>query len=150
MADIGFSGGAALEAKLREIAEQLGEGGILRVGFLETEKYPDGTNVAQVAYWNEYGTTKSPPRPFFRQMISAKSSKWGDALGRNLVATGYNTGLSFNRVGELIKDQLRNSIIDFQAPGLSAYTIAKKGSDKPLVDTGQMLRAPAFDITDPE
>lgn len=142
----GFSGGAKLEAILRNTAKKLGDGKTLRVGFLETEKYPDGTPVAQVAFWNEYGTVKSPPRPFFRQMIESKSQKWGAALGRNLAATGYDTTKAMSLVGTGIKDQLTQAIVQFASPGNAASTIAAKGFDKPLIDTGQMQRAPGFDI----
>ena len=144
----GFSGGAKLEAVLRDTAKKLSDGKLLRVGFLEGETYPDGTNVAQVAFWNEYGTVKSPPRPFFRSMIADKSQKWGAALGANLAATGYDATKALGLVGAGIKDQLTKSIVDFQSPGNAPYTIERKGFDKPLIDTGQMQRAPAYEIKD--
>jgi len=143
-----FTGGDKLTAHLAGIAERLGDGKVLRVGFLEGETYPDGTNVAQVAYWNEYGTVTAPPRPFFRQMIAAKSPGWGAALGKNLTATDYNTDLALKRVGSGIKDQLTRSIVDFASPANAPSTAAQKGFNKPLVDTGQMQRAVDFDIKD--
>lgn len=143
---VGFVGGDKLKAHLAGLAEKLGEGKVLRVGFLEGETYPDGTNVAQVAFWNEYGTIKSPPRPFFRQMIAAKSPGWGAALGKNLIATSYNADAALKRVGGGIKDQLTKSIVDFSSPNNAESTIAKKGFDNPLIDSGQMQRAVDFDI----
>ena len=50
----------------------------LEVGFFSTAKYSTGEYVAQVAYWNEYGTTLSPPRPFFRNAIKDKSKEWSE------------------------------------------------------------------------
>lgn len=47
-----FSGGAALEAKLSELAEKLGDGKTLRVGFLEGATYPDGQSVPMVARYS--------------------------------------------------------------------------------------------------
>ncbi len=174
----GFKGGAKLEAVLRGIAKKLSDEKTLRVGFLETEKYPDGTPVAQVAFWNEYGTIGAPPRPFFSDMIAAKSPKWGQALGKCLVATGYDTTKALSLVGEGIKDQLTQSIVETLSPELSPTTVMLRGmrsndpsldvtgktvgeaaarvadgktnygaSSKPLIDTGQMQRAPAYDIT---
>jgi len=142
----GFTGGAKLQAILKDTAKKLGEGKTLRVGFLGSENYPDGTTVAQVAFWNEYGTITSPPRPFFRNMIEAKSPKWGEALGKALVATDNDTTKALSLVGTGIKDQLTKSIVDFASPGNAPYTIARKGFDKPLIDTGQMQRATGFDI----
>ena len=43
----------------------------VNVGFFDTDQYPDGTYVAQVAYWNEFGTKGMPARPFMRQTIAA-------------------------------------------------------------------------------
>jgi len=142
----GFSGGAKLEAILRDTAKKLADGKTLRVGFLESEKYPDGTPVAQVAFWNEYGTVKAPPRPFFREMIAAKSGRWGGALGKALVANGNDTTAALSLVGTGIKDQLTQAVVEFQSPGNAQSTIMAKGFDKPLIDTGQMQRAPGFDI----
>jgi len=140
-------GGLKLETHLAGIVKKIGKDKRLRVGFISSETYPDGTNVAQVAYWNEYGTVKSPPRPFFRNTIEAKSPKWGAAMGKNLVASGYDVDKTLALVGTGIKDQITQSIVDFAAPGNAPYTIAKKGFDKPLIDTGQMQRAVDFDIT---
>jgi len=61
MANIAFAGGAALEAKLREIAERAGAPKAVRVGFLEGATYPDGTPVALVAATNEFGGSVTVP-----------------------------------------------------------------------------------------
>jgi len=145
----GFKGGDKLLAKLAGIAKGLAEGQSLSVGFLETATYPEdqgGGPVAAVAFMDEYGSKNSPPRPFFRQTIAAKSSGWGAALGKNLVATGYDAEKAMTRVGEGIKDQLVSSIASFSTPGNAPSTIAKKGFDKPLVDSGIMQRSVDFEV----
>lgn len=134
-----IKGGDKLQEKLTELAEKLGKGKLLRVGFLESAKYPDGTNVAQVAYWNEYGTKTAPPRPFFRGMIARKSKNWGRALGMNLTDTEYDVNTSLSRVGEGIKDQLVQSIVETTEPALSPITIMLRGmryNNPALVVTG--------------
>ena len=73
-----LKGGDKLEAALREISRKVSKPGKLRVGFLEGATYPDGTPVALVAWWNEFGTEDEfPPRPSFRNMIAAKSRRMG-------------------------------------------------------------------------
>ena len=148
MASPGFKGGDKMVKVLNEIARKSVGNSQLRVGFLETEKYPDGTNVAQVAFWNEYGTIHAPPRPFFRRMIEAKSSKWGKALGKSLTSTHYDVPAALSLMGEGIKDQLTASIVGFASPGNAESTVKAKGFDKPLVDTGQMQRAVGYDVKD--
>ncbi|OYV46727.1 MAG: hypothetical protein B7X10_04745, partial [Burkholderiales bacterium 21-58-4] len=91
-------------------------------------------------------TTNAPPRPFFRNTIAEKSDRWGAALGANLIANDYDAGKALGLVGEGIKDQVTKSIVDFQVPENAAATIAKKGFNKPLVDTGQMQRAVGFEV----
>lgn len=146
MADLSLTikGGGALEKKLAELAGRLGSGGKVKVGFLEGATYPDGTSVATVAFFNEFGTTRSPPRPFFRRMIAAKSPSWGDSMATAAAATGYDTGRVLAIMGEGIKDQLVKSIVDLTSPPLKPSTIKRKGFDKPLIDTGVMQRAPAY------
>jgi hypothetical protein len=148
MAAQSFSGGAALEAKLREIAEKAGKPGTLRVGFLEGSTYPDGTPVPLVAALNNYGTESSPPRPFFTQMVEEKKHGWGSALGKIAVETGYDMSQTLGQMGEGIKDQLQGAIRDFSSPGLADSTIARKGFNKPLIDTSVMLNSAAYEVKD--
>ena len=49
----------------------------VRVGVLENATYPDGTPVAMVAFWNEYGTKTSPVRAFFRTTVSDQKKELG-------------------------------------------------------------------------
>jgi hypothetical protein len=139
-----LAGGGAMQRKLEEIAQRLGSGGKVKVGFLEGATYPDGTSVATVAFFNEFGTTRAPPRPFFRRMIAAKSPGWGDRMAAAAAAVGYDSGRTLAIMGEGIKDQLVKSIVDLTSPPLKPSTVKRKGFDKPLIDTGVMQRAPAY------
>lgn len=139
MASKGFTGGEKLNRVLAHIGAQADSGGLLRVGFLETAKYPDGTNVAQVAFWNEYGTKTAPPRSFFRNTIAKRSAVWGSAIGKNLVATKYDADKTMARVGEGVKQDIRTSVIETTSPALSPITVMLRGmrsNDPSLVVTG--------------
>ncbi len=140
------TGGNGLAAILDRISQQIKEAGTLYVGFFASETYPDGTHVAEVAYHNEYGTDKSPPRPFFRQMIAAKQSGWGVSFGNIARNQNYDFTRVLPLMGEGIKDQLTKSIVDFTSPANAVSTIARKGFDKPLIDTGQMQRATGYKV----
>lgn len=141
-----FTGGAALEAKLREIAQKAGKPGTLRVGFLEGATYPDGTPVPLVAALNNFGTENSPPRPFFTHMVETKKQGWGVAIGKIAVATDYDIDKTLGQMGEGIKDQLQGAIREFSSPGLADSTIAKKGFNKPLIDSAVMLNSAAYEV----
>ena len=144
-----FSGGDKLQAKLKELADKIGSNSV-SVGFLEDATYPTGQSVAEVAAYNEFGTTKSPARPFFGNMVEANKDSWGDALGKLCVALDYDIPKVMGQMGEGIKGQLQQSIIDFNDPPDSDGTIERKqsahGADATLVDTGHMLNSVDYEV----
>ena len=50
------------------------------------------------------------------------------------------------QVGALIAGQLQKSINETNNPPLSPRTIARKGFDKPLIDTGHMWNSVNFEV----
>jgi len=144
MAEI--KGGKKLERALIEIARSLSTGGTLRVGFLENARYPDGTQVAAVAAFQDFGTGTIPPRPFFRNMVAAKSPEWPKGIATQLRLTNYNVPLTLQRTGAAIQGQLKQSIQDTNAPPLARSTVRRKGFDKPLIDTGLMWRSVDYEV----
>jgi hypothetical protein len=138
-----LEGGDRLEAFLEEMADRVSDPGTLKVGFLEGATYPDGTPVALVAAVQNFGAPAQgiPPRAFFSNMIASKSPGWGDKLARILKQNGYRARESLALMGAGIAGQLRQAIVDTNAPPLSPATIQAKGFDKPLVDTGHMLNS---------
>lgn len=145
-----FSGGEGLEKALSEIAEKLGNGSTLRVGFLEGATYPDGELVPMVAAANEFGDPgmNRPARPYFRRMIAMKSPEWGNDISRIAMATSYDPRAFLPLMGEHIKSQLQESIREFTDPPLSPYTIKRKGFAKPLIETSHMLNSVDYDVKD--
>lgn len=144
MSTSGLVGGDKLRAKLKEIAAKIEGKHELRVGFLEGAKYPDqkGTPVAMVAWWLNYGTKTAPPRPFFTNMVKVKSEKWGDSLAAILQQNGFDVQDALQKMGEGISGQLRQSIIDLDAPALSPITlmIRKMKIDNPHLEvTGSVV-----------
>jgi hypothetical protein len=155
MAAHAFSGGKALEAKLRELAKKVGKAATLRVGFLENATYPDGKPVAMVAAIQEFGApaAKIPSRPFFRNMVAAKSPNWGESLGNVLKGTDYDAGKALAVMGESIKGQLVDSIVEINSPALSPTTLMlrkMRSEDQGLVVTGKTVGEAARRVADGE
>lgn len=144
-------GGKKLEAALKRISQQVSTPAWLKVGFLEGAKYPDGKPVAMIAAILEYGAPKAgiPPRPFFRNMIASKSSEWPGAIAGLLKSTDFDAVKTLQITGEAIAGQLRQSIIDTNAPPLAQSTIDRKGFAKPLIDTGHMINSINFEVETP-
>lgn len=145
-----LEGGKKLNKYLRELALRLGAGGEAKIGFLEGKTYPQeqgGLSVAQVAFWNEFGTVKAPPRPFFRNMIEDQSPTWARKLGAAARYSGYRAKPTLEIVAADIKGHLVESINLLEEPPLADYTIEKKGFSKPLIDKGIMVDSPAWVVS---
>ena len=144
-------GGKKLSLALKSIEQKITNAGVLRMGFLEGATYPSTKKggalpVAQVAFWNEFGTIRAPARPAFRTTIKKQSPTWGDKLGKAIKATNYDGQKALALLGQSMRDDLESEIAQWSEPGNAPSTIARKGFDKPLVDSGTMQRAPDFEV----
>ena len=93
-------------------------------------------------------TITIPPRPFFRKMIADGSPHWGKELGGILEANDYDTKAAFKEMGSSMKDMLTDSIVEFSSPANSAATVAQKGFNNPLVDTGHMGGSTGYEVNE--
>jgi len=133
-------GGDKWQTVLNKLAAGLSNASLLQVGFLENATYSDGTSVPLIAAMNEFGRPpRQPPRPFMRLTVNTYKATWGPQMAASLKATNYNAKLSLDRLGQIVKGDIQQSIRDLMAPPLSPITIARKGFDKPLIDTGHMI-----------
>lgn len=120
----------------------------VKVGFFEEDSYDDGTPVAQVAAWNEYGTSFHPERPFMRETLEDRKTRRALLKGMMAAAkaTIHNTGNArriLATLGLLITEEIKVTIANYPGSN-SARTIAAKGFDRPLYDTGKMLESVKF------
>ncbi|CBX44523.1 conserved hypothetical protein [Erwinia phage phiEt88] len=109
----------------------------------------DGVQVAEYAALNEFGHMRTPSRPFMRSYFDSER----DALeqfsrnGITQVALGNATFDQFlNASGVKLVDGIKKSINSGKWTPNAPYTIAKKKSNKPLIDTGVMLSSVTFVI----
>lgn len=145
MANKVLSGADSVMKAIEAIAKKMG-GGEVSIGFMENATYPDGTPVAAVAFWNEFGTSTAPARPFFRTMIAKESPQWANTMAKAAKATNYDGPKVLALMGEDIKGALQQSINDFKDPPLSPATVAAKGFAKPLIDTAHMLNSVDYEV----
>lgn len=133
-----------IDDELRKLGRKIGRGAALRVGFLESATYPDGTKVAVVAAAQNFGTATIPARPFFSNMIEDKSPQWPKTLAALVQSQGVEKAMSI--MGEGIRGQLQQSIRETNEPPLAPATIARKGFDKPLIDTSVMINSADYEV----
>lgn len=112
----------------------------------------DGVDLADIAMWNELGTSGAPPRPFMRKSVDENEEKiisFGQLQTKRLTK-GATAQEILTALGVMQKGLVQEKIVDGDFEPNAPSTIKKKGSDKPLIDTGHMRRSVNFAITDKE
>lgn len=141
-------GGDKFRRRLAGLASQSSGSLKVRVGIFESAKYEDGTPVAAVAFWNEYGTANIPPRPFFRNTVAAHKDEWPHQAAAILQANGGDMRQTLALLGEGVKGQIAESIQNLHEPPNAPATVRKKGFDKPLIDRGTLWRSIGSEIAE--
>lgn len=128
--DLGWS---AFQKELKKLKSN--PSGSVDVGFFAPE-------IAQRAAFQEFGTKTIPQRPFIRTTIDRNEVRYfkGMAKAGEKMAQGAPPGKALIPVANQVRNDLISAIIDWTDPPNAPSTIAKKGANNPLVDTGEMQR----------
>lgn len=130
----------------------------LLVGVFENARYLDNTPVAQVAFWQEYGTVDEddnqiiPARAAFRIALKEKQDQWIDNTIKYLEYTGISQDpdaltKAYDVLGLQAVDDIKKQIGSNTPPPLAAATVKRKqklGLADPavtLVETGLYQRS---------
>ena len=113
-----------------------------RVGvFDDGRSYPDGTKVIEVAIWNHFGTQNIPARPFVTASLELARPELRALYARlvaGVLAGKITDAFAAQYLGQWavkeIVDNINRGLFQANAPS----TVASKGSDAPLIDTGQL------------
>lgn len=121
-----------------------------RVGFQQgAATSEDGVDYCDIAMFNELGTAGTPSRPFMRNSVdnnAEKISAFVKAKLQELVKGNKSADAILREIGLFQKDLIQESIKNGNFTPNAPSTIKKKGSDKPLIDTGRMRQSVDFVI----
>lgn len=151
MAEISFSGGEELQRKLQELLGKL-PNETLRVGFLEgsTCGQNNQASAPNVAAILEYGSIHMPARPFFERFTARTSPEWAPWLVKLSTAYDHDMHKALGAMGEKLKQELVQEIIDFNDPPDSPETLRRKafkgGVQATLQDSKNLMRAVDYDL----
>ena len=108
----------------------------------------DGVDIANIAMWNELGTSRSPARPFMRKSVDENKDKIKAMCARQLkrLAQGASAEDILEKIGVFQKGLIQRKIVDGTFEPNAPSTIRKKGSSRPLIDTGRMRQSVNFVI----
>lgn len=135
----------------------------LRLGVKDGVTTEKGVSLGDVLVWNHYGTETIPPRPVLRNAAEkvvgqfAKAQKGGksrlDVFLHNLLKNPREAKrlelVLLQDMGRQCIREARDEIsqsenLQHNAPA----TVAKKGFDKPLEETGLLKKSLAYEVTE--
>ena len=127
----------------------------VRVGYQQGEASYDENgkevDLLDVAMFNELGTSRTPSRPFMRDSVDDNADKISGFCKARLkaIANGQETAEQvLKKIGVMQVGLVQATIRDGDFAPNAPSTIARKGSDKPLIDSGKMRQSVHFVITD--
>lgn len=137
----------------RDLFKRVGEikNSYVKVGVLDDAKgsaLNGNLTVAEIAVVNEFGTEDQhiPSRPFVRSTFDEQREDL-TALGKNLMGAVIDGKIStlraLNIMGAKLATEVKKKITTGAGvpPPNAPSTVAGKGSDRPLVDTGRLVNA---------
>lgn len=150
---VSISGGAKWKKALQE---KYGKNPELYAGILNGATYSGeygeepGQSVAEVAYWQEYGTKNIPPRPFFRNTIEDKKNEWVNVV-ESEVKRGQSLEQALIAAGDGITADIVETIKAGVEPALKPETLAEREkwgltSKTPLMRSMTLIKAIEFEI----
>lgn len=133
----------------------------VKVGVLEKSGQHEGLGdltVADVATFHEFGTEGVngqivPQRPFIRNTVdenTAELTRETEALRKQVIFFNLSVFKALSLLGLRIQKLIQSKITDGDSswPALKQSTIDAKGSDKPLIDTGQLRRSISYEVVE--
>lgn len=132
------SSGKAFQKMLKELADLE-----VRVGFQKGDDVEKGVDICDVAAWNELGNEHIPSRPFLRKSWDENKDKINNLLTeqQQLLMGGTPSEKVLKNIGLFQKDLIQEKISEGSYEPNAKSTIKKKGSAKPLIDTGRMRQS---------
>jgi len=141
-----------------KMKKELLKGSLLevQVGIVEPTNYgPDNDNlsVAQVWQWQEEGVPAQniPTRPAIRVgfMAPIKKGAYDKMFVESMqrIAEGKSTFKEeYTKIGMKAKTDLKQAVADWDTPPNAPYTVAEKGFNNPLIDSGLLYESIDFKV----
>ena len=122
------------------------KGSFTTIGVQDTgEYYEEGlVTVAEVAFWNEFGTSTSPERSFLRSTIDENRpdlDKLTAALIKEILLGKIDTEKALQKIGLKIQELIKKKILEYNEIPNALSTVARKGFNNPLVNTRRLWRS---------
>lgn len=107
--------------------------------------------VVDVATFNEFGTETSPARPVFRNTVDERGAEFRkmiDGLFDLIIAGKMTVEKALNTIGVKLQAAFREKLTKGPWEPNTQATIDRKGSSRPLIDTGQYRQSINYEVVD--
>jgi phage gpG-like protein len=120
-----------------------------------SEPGSEAVPMAQVAALNNYGNPHNtldghpapvPARPFLIPGVESAQQDIKDAV-IEAIERGATLDETLNSIGAFAAGGVQQYMTDLKTPPNAAYTIEKKGSSNPLIDTGALRASVTYKVT---
>lgn len=107
---------------------------------------PDQANNAQIGAMNHFGTDRIPARPWLDVGVASASQEVLDTIAE-AIEDGEPMDVALNRVGLVAVAGVQNYMDELSSPANAPSTVKRKGTDNPLIDTGELKQSVNYKIT---
>ncbi len=137
------------QAELRRELEKFRGGKFVTVGIHEDAgNVEDGSMTqAQNGALQNFGNDKIPPRPWLIPGVQSATQDITDTIASG-IEKGQTLDETLDQIGAFAAGATQQYITDLKTPPNAPSTIAQKGSDNPLIDTGSMRASVTWKGTD--
>jgi hypothetical protein len=121
---------------------------VCHVGFQQGEASGGGASVADIAMFNELGTSNMPSRPFMRQSVEENTEQISAMCKAQLqaIARGASARDALTALGVMQKGLIQNQIVSGSFAPNAKATVKMKGSAQPLINSGRMRQSVTFTV----
>lgn len=100
----------------------------------------EGFNLASLAAVLEFGNERIPSRPFLRQTLQENQEKYTDLFAQ-LFGQGVDIPQIYEQIALVAQADVQLNIVKGEWVANAESTIKRKGSSKPLIDTGRLRQS---------
>ena len=109
--------------------------------------------VAEVAFWNEFGTSSGhiPERSFLRATAMKNNKEYvafEAKVVKGVLRGTHDLRQGLNQVGAKARGDVQKAIFEFKNPANAQATIQRKGFDAPLRDTSLLAQTISWEVKD--
>lgn len=152
--EVSLIGKQQVEEALKKLAEQLQGATRVLAGVPKgAGTYEDGLTLATIAAVNNFGSAdgRIPARPVLGPAIEKGAPQYqrlAEVMIPKVLSGEMTMLMLLEQMGQLAEGHIKQEITDIDSPPNAAATIARKGSDNPLIDTGAFRQSIRYVIDD--